>query len=55
LADASTWADRQKRELWRGGAIRRHPRRRSAMRGFAVAPIQYRGVALRHVGPRDAT
>jgi hypothetical protein len=24
------------------------------MRGFAVAPIQYRGVAMRHVGPRDA-
>ena len=25
------------------------------MRGYAVAPIQYRGVAMRHVGPRDAT
>jgi hypothetical protein len=24
------------------------------MREFAVAPIQYRGVALRHFGPRDA-
>src|SRR6516165_1777869 len=31
------------------------PLRRSAMRGYAVAPIQYRGVALRHLGPRDAT
>jgi hypothetical protein len=31
------------------------PTRRSAMREYAVAPIQYRGVALRHVGPRDAT
>jgi hypothetical protein len=36
-------------------SIRRHPRWRSAMRGYAVAPIQYRGVAMRHVGPRDAT
>jgi hypothetical protein len=36
-------------------SIRHHPRRRSAMRGYAVAPIQYRGVAMRHVGPRDAT
>ena len=25
------------------------------MREYAVAPIQYRGVAMRHVGPRDAT
>jgi hypothetical protein len=25
------------------------------MKGYAVAPIQYRGVAMRHVGPRDAT
>ena len=25
------------------------------MRVYAVAPIQYRGVAMRHVGPRDAT
>jgi len=24
------------------------------MRVYAVAPIQYRGVAMRHVGPRDA-
>jgi hypothetical protein len=24
------------------------------VREYAVAPIQYRGVALRHVGPRDA-
>src|SRR5271166_2172576 len=36
-------------------SIRRHPPWRSAMRGYAVAPIQYRGVAMRHVGPRDAT
>ena len=36
-------------------SIRRHPLWRSAMRGYAVAPIQYRGVAMRHVGPRDAT
>jgi hypothetical protein len=36
-------------------SIRRHPPRRSAMREYAVAPIQYRGVAMRHVGPRDAT
>jgi hypothetical protein len=36
-------------------SIRRHPRWRSARRGYAVAPIQYRGVAMRHVGPRDAT
>src|SRR5512135_2374084 len=35
-------------------SIRRHPQGRSAMRGYAVAPIQYRGVAMRHVGPRDA-
>jgi hypothetical protein len=35
-------------------SIRRHPPWRSAMRGYAVAPIQYRGVAMRHVGPRDA-
>jgi hypothetical protein len=35
-------------------SIRRHPPRRSAMRGYTVAPIQYRGVAMRHVGPRDA-
>ena len=27
----------------------------SAMKEYAVAPIQHRGVALRHVGPRDAT
>ncbi len=24
------------------------------MRVYAVAPIQHRGVAMRHVGPRDA-
>src|SRR5262245_1216696 len=35
-------------------SIRRHPPRRSAKRGYAVAPLQYRGVAMRHVGPRDA-
>jgi hypothetical protein len=33
---------------------RRHPRWRSTRRRYAVAPIQYRGVAMRHVGPRDA-
>src|SRR5262245_40711554 len=26
-----------------------------AMKGYTVAPIPYRGVAMRHVGPRDAT
>jgi hypothetical protein len=36
-------------------SIRRHPPKQSAMREYAVAPIQYRGVAMRHVGPRDAT
>jgi len=36
-------------------SIRRHPRWRSTMREYAVAPIQHHGVALRHVGPRDAT
>src|SRR5262245_35945563 len=36
-------------------SIRHHPPRRSAMRVYAVAPTQYRGVAMRHVGPRDAT
>src|SRR5262249_17536166 len=36
-------------------SIRRHPPERSAMRGCTVAPIPYRGVAMRHVGPRDAT
>src|SRR5262245_1180547 len=36
-------------------SIRRHPPWWSAMREYAVAPIQYRGVAMRHVGPRDAT
>jgi hypothetical protein len=35
-------------------SIRRHPPWGSAMREYAVAPIQYRGVAMRHVGPRDA-
>jgi hypothetical protein len=25
------------------------------MREYAVAPIEHRGVAMRHVGPRDAT
>ena len=28
---------------------------RSSWGVYAVAPIQYRGVAMRHVGPRDAT
>ena len=36
-------------------SIRHHPRLRSAMREYAVAPIHTSGVALRHVGPRDAT
>src|SRR5262249_2711686 len=36
-------------------SIRHHPPRRSAMRVYAVAPIPTGGVALRHVGPRDAT
>src|SRR5262249_6516475 len=36
-------------------SIRHHPRKRSAMREYAVAPIHTSGVALRHVGPRDAT
>src|SRR4029453_7288609 len=35
-------------------SIRRHPQRQSARGVYAVAPLQYRGVALRHVGPRDA-
>jgi hypothetical protein len=35
-------------------SIRRHPPWRSAGKEYAVAPIQYRGVAMRHVGPRDA-
>src|SRR5262245_17147163 len=36
-------------------SLRRHPPGRSARRGYTVAPIPYRGDALRHVGPRDAT
>src|SRR5262249_18125529 len=36
-------------------SIRHPPRKRSAMRRYAVAPIHTSGVALRHVGPRDAT
>ena len=36
-------------------SIRHHPPRQSAMREYAVAPIHTDGVALRHVGPRDAT
>ncbi len=35
--------------------IRHHPLKRSARRAYAVAPIHTSGVALRHVGPRDAT
>jgi hypothetical protein len=35
-------------------SIRRHPPRRSARRMYTVAPIPYRGVAMRPVGPRDA-
>src|SRR5438874_10105823 len=36
-------------------SIRHHPRLRSAMRQYAVAPIHTSGVAMRHVGPRHAT
>ncbi len=36
-------------------SIRHHPRTRSARRAYAVAPMHTSGVALRHVGPRDAT
>src|SRR5262245_10497724 len=36
-------------------SIRHHPQQRSAMKEYAVAPIHTSGVALRHVGPRDAT
>src|SRR5262250_1543389 len=36
-------------------SIRHHPPRRGAMKQYAVAPIHTGGVALRHVGPRDAT
>jgi hypothetical protein len=36
-------------------SIRHHPRLRSAMSANAVAPIHTGGVAMRHVGPRDAT
>ena len=36
-------------------SIRHHPRLRSAMSEYAVAPIHTGGVAMRHVGPRDAT
>ena len=36
-------------------SIRHHPQPRSAMKEYAVAPIHASGVALRHVGPRDAT
>src|SRR6516225_6308205 len=36
-------------------SIRHHPRWRSARRRYAVAPIHTNGVAMRHVGPRDAT
>jgi len=32
-------------------SIRHHPRLRSAMREYAVAPIHTSGVAVRHVGP----
>jgi hypothetical protein len=35
-------------------SLRRHSQGRSAMRKYAVAPIPSRGVALRHVGRRDA-
>ena len=36
-------------------SIRHHPQLRSAMKEYAVAPIHTSGVAMRHVGPRDAT
>jgi hypothetical protein len=36
-------------------SIWHQPPRRRAMREYAVAPIHAGGVALRHVGPRDAT
>ena len=36
-------------------SIRHQPLRRRAMREYAVAPIHTGGVAMRHVGPRDAT
>jgi hypothetical protein len=36
-------------------SIRHHPRLRSAMNQYAVAPIHAGGVAMRHVGPRDTT
>ena len=36
-------------------SIRHHPQLRSAMKEYAVAPIHTSGVAVRHVGPRDAT
>ena len=36
-------------------SIRHHPWPRSAMKEYAVAPIHTGGVAMRHVGPRDAT
>src|SRR5215471_4648472 len=36
-------------------SIRHHPLSRGAMRRYAVAPIHTGGVALRPVGPRDAT
>src|SRR5262245_5980268 len=36
-------------------SLRHQPRKRSAMRDYAVAPLHTSGVALRQVGPRDAT
>src|SRR5689334_15138485 len=36
-------------------SIRHHPPKRGAMRRNAAAPIHTGGVAVRHVGPRDAT
>jgi hypothetical protein len=35
-------------------SIRRHPPWRNTMKMYPVAPIEHRGVAMRHVGPRDA-
>src|SRR5262245_5712332 len=36
-------------------SIRHHPQGRMARKVYAVAPIHTGGVALRHLGPRDAT
>jgi hypothetical protein len=36
-------------------SIHHHLQTRSAMREDAVAPIDTKGDAMRHIGPRDAT